>query len=75
MKGLLHSGPSRVSSPPAGHLTAYGKFVMDKYIKAKKTLKRYLSIDLLVFIPYFLKRLNLDKEEDILFLRLRDFLS
>ena len=75
MKGLLHSGQSRVSSPPAGHLTAYANFIMDKYIKAKKTLKRYLSVDFLVFIPYFPKRLNLDKEEDIVFLRVRDFLS
>ena len=25
----LHGGPSRISSPPAGHFTAYGMFVMD----------------------------------------------
>ena len=42
------------------------KFVIDKYIKAKNTLKRYLSIDLPVFIPYFPKRSILDKEEGIL---------
>ena len=39
---------------------------MDKYIKAENTLKRYLSADFLVFIPYFLKRSIVDKEEGIL---------
>ena len=48
---------------------------MDKYIKAKNTLERYLSVDFLIFIPYFSKRLTLDKEEDILSLNLRDFIS
>ena len=66
MKGSLHGGPFRVSSPSADHPTAYGKFVMDKYIKAENTLKRYLSADFLVFIRYFPKRLILDKEELIL---------
>ena len=76
MKGSLHGDPSRVSSPPDGHPIAYGKFVMDKYIKAKNKLKRYLSTDFPVFIPYFPKRLILykeelilDKEEEILSLR------
>ena len=62
MKGSLHEGSSRVSSPLDGHPTAYEKFVMDKYIKAKNMLKRYLSTDSPVFIPYFLKILILDKE-------------
>ena len=65
MKGSLHGSPSRVSSPPTGHPNAYGKFVMDKFIKAKNTLKRYLSNDFLIFIPYFPKRLTLNKEEEI----------
>ena len=58
MKGSLHGGPSRVSSPPADHPTAYGKFVMDKHIKAENTLERYLSADLLVFFPLFPKKIN-----------------
>ena len=62
MKGLLHGNSSRVSSPPAGHPATYGRFVMDKYIKAK----RYLSTNFPIFIPYFPKRLILDKEELIL---------
>ena len=69
MKGSFHSGLSRVSSPSNGHLTAYGKFVIDKYIKTENTLKRYLSVDFPVFIPYFLKRFILKKEENILSLR------
>ena len=40
----LHGGPSRVSSPPTGYPTAYGKFVMDKHMKAKNMQKRYLSV-------------------------------
>ena len=51
---------------PNGHPTKYGKFVMDKYIKAENTLKRYLFTDFPVFIPYFPKRLTLNKEELII---------
>ena len=45
MKGSLHGGSSGVSSPSIVHPTANKKFVMDKYIKAKNKLKRYLSAD------------------------------
>ena len=48
---------------------------MNKYIKAENTLETYLSIDFPVFIPYFPKILTLHKEEKILSLRLRSFLS
>ena len=75
MKGSLHGSPSRFSSPSIDRLIAYGKFVMDKYVKAKNTLKRYLFANFPIFIPYFPKRLTLAKEEDILSLRLRDLLS
>ena len=75
VKGSPHGNPSRVSSLSADHPTAYVKFVMDKYIKVENTLQRYLSSDFPAFIPYFPKKLTLDKEEDILSLRLRDFLS
>ena len=71
----LHDNLSRFSSLPVGHPIAYGKFIMDKYIKAQNTLKRYLSANFPIFIPYFPKRLTLDKKEDILSLRLRDLLS
>ena len=65
MKGSPYGCPSRVSSPLTGHPTTYGKFVMDKYMKAENTLERYLSDDSSVFIPYFSKILTLDKEEEI----------
>ena len=63
MKGSLHGGPSKVSSPPASYPIAYGKFVMEKYIKVENKLERYLSADFPIFILYFLKRLTFDKEE------------
>ena len=44
-KDLLQGSSSGISSPPAGYPTAYGKFVKDKYRKAEKTQKRYLSVD------------------------------
>ena len=75
MKGIPHGGQSRVSSPPTSHPTTYGKFVMDKCIKEENKLEKYLSADFPIFIPYFSKRLTLDKEEEILSLRFRDFLS
>ena len=53
VKDSLHGGSSKVSSPLIGHRTAYGKFVMDNYINAKNTQKRYLLADFPVFIPYF----------------------
>ena len=31
------------------HPTSYGKFVLDKYIKEKNTLERYLSISMDIF--------------------------
>ena len=61
--------PSRVLSPLDGHLIAYGKLVMNKYIKVENTLKRYLCADFLVFnpyLPYFPKRLIINKEELII---------
>ena len=55
---------------------------MDKYMKAENTQKMFISWFPNFQIPYFLKRiilskeeLILDKEEEILSLRLRDFLS
>ena len=40
--------PFRISSPPAGHPTAYEKFVMNKHMKTKNMQNRYLSADDLV---------------------------
>ena len=55
---------------------------MDKYTKAKDMQKIFINGFPSFQIPYFLKRvilgkeeLILDKEEEILSLRLRDFLS
>ena len=55
---------------------------MDKYTKEKNTLKIFISVFPSFQIPYFPKRIILgkeelifDKEEEILSLRLRDFLS
>ena len=49
VKDLLHGGPSRISSPPAGHPTTHGMFVMDNikniFIHGFPTFK----------ISYFLK--------------------
>ena len=69
MKGSPYGNPSMVSSLPVSYPTAYGKLFIDKYIKAENTLDRYLSVDFLVFIHYFSKRLTLDKEKKILSLR------
>ena len=73
---------SRILSPQVGHPIAYGKFVMDKCMKAENTQKIFISEFLSFQITYFLKRLILDKEElviymeeEILSLRLRDLLS
>ena len=66
---------SRILSPPAGHPTAYGKFVMDKYTKVENKQKIFISEFPSFQISYFPKSLILDKEEEILSLRLRDFLS
>ena len=68
-------GPSRILSLSAGHPTACGKFVMDKYIKAKNMQKIFISGFPSFQIPSFPKRLIIDKEADILSLRLKDFLS
>ena len=48
---------------------------MDKYTKAENTQKTFISGFPIFQIPYFLKRLIIDKEEEILSLILRDFLS
>ena len=79
---LLQGGPSRILSPPASHSTIYRKFVMEKYTKAENTQNIFISGFSSFQIPYFPKRLILDKEElildkeeDILSLTLRNFLS
>ena len=48
---------------------------MDKYTKAENAQKIFISRFPSFQIPYFPKRLILDKEKEILSLRLRDFLS
>ena len=48
---------------------------MDKYTKAENTQKTFINEFPIFQIPYFLKRLIIDKEEEILSLILRDFLS
>ena len=48
IRDSLHGDPSRVSSPPSDHPTAYGNFVMDKHTKAENMQKRYLSTGFLV---------------------------
>ena len=60
VKGSLYDDPFKVSIPLVDYPITYEKFVMDKYIKMKNTLKRYLFSDFPVFIPYFSKRLTLD---------------
>ena len=48
---------------------------MDKYTKEENKQKIFISGFPSFQIPYFPKSLILDKEEEILSLRLRDFLS
>ena len=48
---------------------------MDKYTKTENTQEIFINGFPSFQIPYFPKRLILDKEEDILSIRLRDFLS
>ena len=48
VKDSFLGGPSRVSSSPADHPTAYGRFVIDKYKKAENKQKRYLPAGSLV---------------------------
>ena len=48
---------------------------MDKYTKVKNMQKIFMNGFPCFQIPYFLKRLILDKEEEILSLRLKDFIS
>ena len=73
---------SRILSPPVNHPITYGKFVMDKYTKTENILNIFINGFPSFQIPYFPKRLIIDKkelifdkEEEILSLRLRDFLS
>ena len=73
---------SGILSPSAGHLTAYGKFIMNKNMKVKNTQRIFISEFLSFQISYFPKRLILDKEELILDMeketlsqRLRYFIS
>ena len=62
----LHGGPSRILSPLADHPTTYMKFVMDKYTKAKNTQKIFINGFPNFQIPYFSKRLILNKEKLII---------
>ena len=73
---------SRILNSIAGHSTTYEKFVMDKYTKAKNMQKIFIGGFPIFQIPYFSKKLIIDKEEliidkenDILSPRLRDFFS
>ena len=65
-RGQLQGNPSRVLSPPTGHPSTYGKFIMEKDTKAENTKRIFISRFLNVQIHYFLKGLILDKEELIL---------
>ena len=69
-----HGGLSRVSSPLADHPTVYGKFVMDKHTKVKNKQKRYLSTGFPVSKSLIFQNINPDKDEQILSLKLRDFI-
>ena len=62
----LQGGLSRILSPPAGHPITYGKFVMNKYMKVKNMQNIFFSEFPSFQIPYFPKRLILDKEKLIL---------
>ena len=66
---------SRVLSPSVDNPTAYGKPVMDKSMKAKNTpkKKKFISGFLLFPNPLFLERLIFNMKEEILSLKLRDF--
>ena len=66
IKESLHGGPSKILIPPADHPITYEKFVMDKNTKAKNMQKIFISGFLSFQIPYFAKRLIIDKEELIL---------
>ena len=52
----------RIFSPPTSHLTAYGKFVVDKSMKVENKYKIFINRFFSFQIPYFSKRLILDKE-------------
>ena len=73
---------SRVLSPPDDRPSAYDKFVMDKWIKTENTQNIFIHEFPGFLISYFSKtlildrkELILDKEGEILSLKLRDFLS
>ena len=81
-RGQLQGNPSGVLSPPADCPFAYGKSVMENDTKAENTQRIFISRFPNVQIDYFSKglildmgELILDMEEEILSLRLRDFLS
>ena len=59
IRDSLHGSPSCVSSPPVGHPTAYGKFVMDKHTKEENMQKRYLSAGFLVSKSLIFRNINL----------------
>ena len=58
----LQGGPFRILIPPTGYLTTYGKFFMDKYMKKENTQKIFINEFPSFQIPYFSKRLIIDKE-------------
>ena len=71
----LQGGPPRMLNPLAAHPFTYVKFVMDKYMKEKNMQKIFISRFPSFQILYFSKRiileeLILDKEEEILSLKL-----
>ena len=74
IRDSLHGDPSRVSSPPAGHLTAYGKFVMDKNTRVENTKRDIYQRDSEFPNPLFFEILIFNKEEHILPLKLRYFI-
>ena len=55
--------PSRILSPPTGHPTTFGKFVMENDTNAENTQMLFISGFSNVQIHYFPKELILDKEE------------
>ena len=55
VKDLFHDGSFRILSPPVGHLTAYEKFIMDKYTKVENTRKVFIHGFPSFQIPYFSK--------------------
>ena len=58
IRDSLHSGPSKVSSPPADHPPTYRKFLMDKHTKTENTQKIYLSARFTVSKSLIFRNIN-----------------